>query len=40
MQGINNKQNKHIVLGGDYDLPHINWKKKYIKAGSNQQIQH
>ena len=40
MQGIKNKQNKHIVLGGDFNLPHINWKKKSIKARSNQHIQH
>ena len=40
MQGIENKQRKHIVLGGDFDLPHINWKKKSMKAGSNQHIQH
>ena len=40
MQGIKNKQNKHIVLGGDFSLPHINWKKKSIKAGSNQHMQH
>ena len=40
MQGIKNIQNKHIVLGGDFNLPHINWKKKSIKAGSNQHIQH
>ena len=38
--GIKNKQNKHIVLGGDFNLPHINWMKKSIKAGSNQHIQH
>ena len=40
MQGIKNKQSKHMVLGGDFSLPHINWKKKSIKAGSNQHIQH
>ena len=40
IQGTKNKQNKHIVLGGDFDLPHINWKKKSIQAGSNQHIQH
>ena len=40
MQGIKHKQNKHIVLGGDFNLPRINWKKKSIKAGSNQHIQH
>ena len=40
MQGIKNKQGKNIVLGGDFNLPHINWKKKSIKAGSNQHIQH
>ena len=40
MQGIKNRQNKHMVIGGDLDLPHTNWKKKSIKAGSNQQIQH
>ena len=40
IQGTKNKQNKHIVLGGDFNLPHINWKKKSIKAGSNQHIQH
>ena len=40
MQGIKNKQNKHIVLGGDFSLPHINWKKKSMKVGSNQHIQH
>ena len=40
MQGIKNNQSKHIVLGGDISLPHINWRKKYRKAGSNQQIQH
>ena len=40
MQGIKHKQNKHIVLGGDINLPHINWKKKSIKAGSNRHIQH
>ena len=40
IQGNKNKQNKHIVLGGDFNLPHINWKKKSIKAGSNQHIQH
>ena len=34
IQGIKNKQNKHIVL------PRINWKKKSMKAGSNQHIQH
>ena len=33
-------QNKHIVLGGDFNLPHINWKKKSIKAASNQHMQH
>ena len=38
IQGIKNKQNKHIVLGGDFNLPHINYKKS-IKAGSNQHIQ-
>ena len=37
--GIKIKQNKHIVLGGDISLPHINWKNKSIKAGSNQHIQ-
>ena len=40
MQGIKNKQNKHIDLGGDIRLPHINWKKKSIKAVSSQHIQH
>ena len=40
MQSIKNKQNKHIVLGVDFNLPHINWKKKCIRAGSNQHIQH
>ena len=40
IQGIKNRQNKHIVLGGDFNLPHINWKKKSIKAGSNQHMQH
>ena len=25
MQSITNKQNKHILLGGDFILPHINW---------------
>ena len=40
MQGIKNRQDKHIVLGGDFNLPHINWKKKSIKAGSNQHTQH
>ena len=40
MQGIKNKHSKHIVLGGDLNLIHINWKKKSIKAGSNRQIQH
>ena len=35
IQGIKNKQNKHIVLGGEFNLPHINWKKKSLKAGSN-----
>ena len=40
IQGIKNKQNKHIVFGGDFSLQHINWKKKSIKAGSNQHIQH
>ena len=40
IQGTKNKQNKHIVLGGDINLPRINWKKKSIKAGSNQHIQH
>ena len=40
MQGIKNKQNKHIVHGGDFNLPHINWKKKSLKAGSNRQMQH
>ena len=39
IQGIKNKQNKHIVLGGDINLAHINWKKKSMKAGSNQHIQ-
>ena len=24
IQGIKNRQNKHIVLGGDFNLPHIN----------------
>ena len=27
IQCIKHKQNKHIVLGGDFNLPHINWKK-------------
>ena len=40
MQSIKNKQNKQIVLGRDFNLPHTNWKKKSIKAGSNQHIQH
>ena len=40
MQGIKNKQNKHIVHGRDFNLPHINWKNISIKAGSNQHIQH
>ena len=40
IQGTKNKQTKHTVLGGDINLPHINWKKTYIKAGSNQQTQH
>ena len=40
MQGIKNKQNKHIVFVGDFDLPHVNWKNKSIKAGSNQHMQH
>ena len=40
MQGIKNKYDKHIVLGGDFILPHINWKKKSMKAGSNQHMQH
>ena len=40
IQRIKNKQNKNIVLGRDFRLPHINWTKKYAKAGSNQQIQH
>ena len=30
---------KNIVLGGDVNLPYINWKKKSTKAGSNNQIQ-
>ena len=38
IQGIKNKQNNHIALSGDLNLPHINRKKKSIKAGSNQQI--
>ena len=40
MQGIKNKQSKHIVLGGDFHLPHFNWKTKSMKAGSNKQMQH
>ena len=40
IQGIKNKQSKHIDLGGDFNLPHINWKKKSIKAGSNQHMQY
>ena len=40
MQSIKNKQGKHIVLGGDFSLPHINWKRKSIKAGSNHHIQY
>ena len=40
IQGIKNKQNKHISIGGDINQPHINWKNKSIKAGSNQHIQH
>ena len=39
-QGTKNRQNKHIVVCEDINLPHINWKKKSIKAGSNHQIQH
>ena len=39
MQGIKNIQDKHVVLGGDFSLPHINWKKKSIKAGSNHHMQ-
>ena len=40
IQGIKDKQNKHIVLGRDFSLPHINWYKKFVRVGSNQQIQH
>ena len=40
MQGIKDKQNKLIVFDGDFSLPHANWKKKSIKAGSNQYMQH
>ena len=40
IRGIKNKQSKHIVLGGDFNLSLINWKKKSINAGSNQHIQH
>ena len=40
MQAIENKQCKHIVLGRDISLPHINCRKKSMKAGSNQHIQH
>ena len=40
MQGIEHKQNKHMELGRDYHLLHNNWKKKSIKVGSNQHIQH
>ena len=40
IQGTKNKQKKHIVLVRDINLPHINWKKKSIKAGSNQHKQH
>ena len=40
MQGIKNKQSKHIVLGQDINLSHINWMNKSMKAGLNQQIQH
>ena len=29
IQGTKNKQNKHIVLGGDINLPRINWKNIY-----------
>ena len=32
MQGIKNKQNKHIILGRDFNLPHINWKKEIYKG--------
>ena len=40
MQGIKNKQNKLIVQGGDFNLPYINWRKKSLMAGTNQQMQH
>ena len=40
IQGTINKQGRHIVLGGDFNLPHINCMKKSINAGSNQHIQH
>ena len=40
IQGIKNQQNKHMVLGGDITLSHINLKMKSIKAGSNQHTQH
>ena len=30
---------KNTVLGGDINLPYINWKIKSTKAGSNHQIQ-
>ena len=40
IQGTKNKQNKHMVLGRDFNLPQIKWKKKSINAGSNQHIQH
>ena len=40
MQCIRNKHTKHMVLGGYFSLPHINWKKKSIEAGSNHHMQH
>ena len=40
IHGTENKQNKHIVLCRDIDLPHINWMRKSITAGSSQHIQH
>ena len=40
LQNLKKKQNKHIILGGDFNLPHINWKNKSTKSKSNQQAQH
>ena len=34
------ERNKMVILGGDFNLPHINWETKTVKAGTPQNALH